>query len=252
MQKHNLMILGLVLITSSFLIGFVVLKQQAQDKFASQKDDATPVQLGQMTEQQKKHSKLYTRPEDDSGRDLLAKGKDIDVIVTAPWVEAYTEGQTKPSQETLIHKLTCDSDVIVQAKVLSKTSQLTEDRRFVFTDYSLELKEIIKSLPTPKLGTDVDIILTTPGGTVKVEGKRINVKVKTAKRLVIGDTYLFFLDFLADSDSFKVINGEGVFGISDNEVNRFSDIDPPYQVVSQSKINFIGSIRTASQMCKEK
>jgi hypothetical protein len=251
MNVYKKLAVGAALAVFSLLIFIVVTKQQAQDKFAIQKDDATQIQLGEMTEQQKKHSKLYTRSEESDGKDLLSFGKDINVILTAPWGEAYSEGEPKPSQNIFIQKLACDSDAIVQARVLSKVSQMTENHRFVFTDYALELTSVNKTLLEPKLEPGTKIILTAPGGAVKVDGKVIDVKVKANKRLVAGDSYLFFLEHLKDSDSFKTINEEGIFAAG-SEMARFNDTNPPYQIVKESKVSFINSIVTATQMCQEK
>ncbi len=251
MNMFKKIAVGTALAFFSLLVFFIATKQEAQDKSAMQKDDATLIKLGEMTEQQKRHSKLYARGEENEGKDLLAFGKDIKLTVTAPWGEAFWEGETKPSQDQFIQKLSCDSDAIVQAKVLSKASQLTENHRFVFTDYVLELSTVNKILFEPKLEIGTKIILTSPGGMVKVEGKTIDVKVKTDKRLTMGDSYVFFLKYLKDSASFRTVSGEGVFLKNGEEVTRYNDTNAPYLNMSQSRASLSSFINTSIQMCRE-
>ncbi|MDQ3798008.1 MAG: hypothetical protein M3384_01025 [Acidobacteriota bacterium] len=123
----------------------------------------------------------------------------------------------------------CRADSIASAKVNDKSSQLTEDLQFVFTDYSLEIKHILKNTSPAQAQPASIITITTPGGAVKINNRIINVAVKSNKRLEIGKEYLLFLDYLPDSDSFKLNRAESVFDISDNRVEKFGIVQSPPQ-----------------------
>ena len=54
-------------------------------------------------------------------------------------------GFTPPTFSERITNLSCDADAIVVGEVTSKSSQLTEDQDFIFTDYELKVEEVIKN-----------------------------------------------------------------------------------------------------------
>lgn len=245
MKNRAQIIIGMILFTVTVLTTLVVFRQQAQDKSKLQDDDATPIQKEVMTEKQKKHSKLYSS--DEPAKNLLTGTKDVLIIVQFPW-EAKKEIS---SQADFLKDLSCRAGAIVTVTVQSKASQLTENSQFVFTDYTLQIKSALKNTSGADLQPSGSITLTTPGGAVKIENRIIKVVVKSNKRLKVGDDYLLFLDYLPDSDSFKISSLEGMFRISDDEIERYNDAKSPYSETYKNTAEFTGFIKETVSKCSQ-
>lgn len=96
-------------------------------------EEATPIQLGVMTEKQKKRSKLFKGSRYERGykvADLVAKKGDVQLWGPISEVPLYN----LPIGESLL-KLGCNTDLVVIGSTKSNASNIIETGTFLFTDY---------------------------------------------------------------------------------------------------------------------
>jgi hypothetical protein len=137
---------------------------------------------------------------------------------------------------------------VVVGSITSKQSQLTENGHFVFTDYSLEVGDVLKQRPEAGLTNGNLLTITDPGGAVRLDGRKIFVKIGREYPLKIGNEFVLFLRSLKDSESFRLIGERGVFLILENHVKptfyKFEEAFTPTDIIEQ--------IRTIAASCSSK
>jgi hypothetical protein len=243
MKSPKVLILVLVLSVGTALAAYLAFQQNAQSQRPYEKDEPTLIKNGEISDKQKKHSKRYNQG--SKARSLIMKvDKDLQIIIGEP----YSSSEADMTQEEYIKKLTCGADTIFSGRVLRKSSQLSEDNKSVFTDYEIEIANTIKN-STP-LALEIGDVATVSrsGGAVKLNGFLVDVLDKSFKRLIVGEQYLLFVNYLSDTESFVSSDREGVFEIS-STVKRFSDTSPKYSARSAETDDFIRQIKTTYLSC---
>src|SRR4030095_5780888 len=127
---------------SIYLISLIAIGVSlSQVSGAKSQEEAPTLQTGVLTEKQKRHSKLYKEYRRDKKIPQEAAEIDFDFGITiGAGLPGGMPGVTPPTFSERITKFTCDSDAIVVGEVTSKSSQLTEDQDFIFTDYELKVE----------------------------------------------------------------------------------------------------------------
>jgi hypothetical protein len=251
MTNQKLTIISVSLISLFLVVIFAALKHQAQDKSQIQNLDNEPTQIeeGQFTDRQRKHSKLYQRPA-EARKIPLGRG-DIKVIVHSGYKEQLIEGEPIPQWESYIQKIACQADAVLVGNVRSRTPQMTEDKKSVFSDYEIEIQDVLKDNPVSSLNSDTTIILTASGGIVRLKGQVIDVIDKSYKRLEMGEKYIFFLKYLDDSNSYQLIDTGSEFKISDEAVTQVNDT-ASFRGKNNNLIDFLTNTRQSTQKCHER
>src|SRR5262249_55182391 len=123
---------------SSFAIGRL---NTASRQIERQKEEpATKVQEGVMTQRQREHSKLFIGSGKNNGKKLTE--------FSEPGEAGFYRAPPMPiSMPNIRHNnslqgITCLSDVILIATVKDKTSQLTEDGDYIFTEYDVSVETV--------------------------------------------------------------------------------------------------------------
>src|ERR1700754_4280508 len=118
--------------------------QDDENQYQIEVVDATPVQLGVLTERQRVHGRLYPYlpTTNKTIADLMAHAGDRIL-----GIEISGQGQelTEPhSPESYFGELLRTSDAVIHGKATQRVSQITEDGAFIFTDYDVVLTEVLK------------------------------------------------------------------------------------------------------------
>lgn len=247
MNKKNLVVITAILGVIGFVSTILITKTNSQTKESSKEELPTFIELNKYTDRQRKHSKLYNRPESKS---LINENKSIGVVIGRQFIK--NESFVIPQQSSFFANLTCKADVVVQGKVKSKSSQLSEDNASVFTDYEVEINSVLQDNLAVVKPNKV-IVVTRSGGKVVLNGNQIEVINKSYKMLKIGDEYVLFLKYLSDSDSFAASSDEGTFEIKDNKFIRYKDNnDIVYQNEDNTLNGLIDLITAINSQCSEK
>lgn len=238
-NKKNLAIILIVIIA---FLGIASFQQLAQQRPPQQDDPPTLIQLGVMSEKQKRHSKIYEEKSLALPPSLIAKGDNtIYVSVPAPLLN----NANSPNKFQVLQRVSCRADAVVLGRINAKYSQLTENQSFVFTDYEIAVGDVIKNNSSLDLSKTGGFTLTAQGGSVRLNNNIFRVVVERSIPLRVGKEYIFFLKYLPDSQSFKLINEQSFFEVFTGKVrsggkglpNSFDDLG-----------NFVGSLRQAASV----
>jgi hypothetical protein len=236
---------GLGLILLAAVSAFVVLttRQGAQNK-PQQKDEPTVVQRGALTEKQLRHSQEF---EDREIPGIRANSSgNIGVYIDIEPGPLPDKSSPRNATEYL-RSLTCSgiTDAVVVGTVSRKASQLTANGHFVFTDYDLELGDVLKSRKGLGLTVGSSITVTDPGGAVNLDGRVIFVKINRENPLKVGHQYILFLRQLKNADSYRLIGERGIFAIAPGKVK------PTYYHFQEglSASNIIEELRSITPTC---
>jgi hypothetical protein len=176
-------------------------------RFQSENNDATPVQLGVLTPTQRIHGKVFSgyghKPLDEVAASARAEGRP-GVAVTVHGDRGYLR---PPTQEEILNNLVQSSDSIICGTGLNKTSQLSEDNKFIYTDYQVLVSDVIKGNGR-ELVKGHTIVVTQPGGKVLLNGIIIIATVNEFLPLSVdGAETLLFLNLVRESGAYKVRSG---------------------------------------------
>lgn len=108
--------------------------------------------------------------------------------------------------------LTHDSAVVITGVVNSETAQMSPAEDFIFTDYQVSVRDVLKGSLQP----GDTITVRTPGGRVQFDGgTAAEVKMPDFwKNPEVGGTYVFFLKKKDESHLGLVGGPQGLFDIS--------------------------------------
>lgn len=195
------LVLLLVIAAIAWLIPSNAAQTQVQTS-SDQKTDATPIQVGVMSEKQRVHSRLIERG------DQYTAGRRLDDFVDGQPSGAYIEPPleiTSPDVPRLsfpdfIKNLMCEADAVVTAVVTDRTSQLTEQKKFVFTDYTMLVTEVYKG--HLDIAPNVGITVTRPGGKVSINGRIVTAVDSSYQLLESGKRYLLFLRYIPETGAY--------------------------------------------------
>jgi hypothetical protein len=176
-----------------------------------QAEDATPVQPGAMTARQRIHSGLYGGRQGlgkslrEQSEELARGGQSGDVTVTSsPGTPVFSPAPARKGAP--LEAAVEGSDAVVVATVTAKQSQLTEDERYVFTDYEVTVKEVLKDNAASHISASDTLTVTRPGGKVLLGGHLITVVDEGVKPLTVGDEYLLFLKFVPETSTYAAVS----------------------------------------------
>jgi hypothetical protein len=208
-------------------------------------DDATPIQVGVMTEKQKQHSKLYNSYKGNGDLQELARNTPGDelTITSLPGLP-----ELSPAGEHLTSALDFivdNADAIVIGVVSDKHSQLNEGRTFIFTDYELTVEDVLKSFSNAPIEPNGLITVTHPGGKILLNGKKVTAVDRTFKPLEKGKRYLLFLMFIPATGAYQVFDNKSSFEI-DDRITILTDAPVPFELQSGKKTrSFLKGVRAS-------
>jgi hypothetical protein len=185
-------------------------------------EDATPIKVGIMSEKQRAHSRLYDNYKTNRKLDALPlpdeNNKDLEQgVYIEPGTPVTSPDAPVLNFEDFLRDAECASDAVVIVDVKDKSSQLTDNREFIFTDYTAVVQEVFKDNSVAPLRKGNTITVTRPGGKVQINGRVINALDSSFKLLKKEKRYLLFLKYIPGADSYQSIR-KGSFRVEDNEL----------------------------------
>jgi hypothetical protein len=122
------------------------------------------------------------------------------------------------------------SDVTVVGHVVQSVCAMTKRGAFLYTDSELVVDEVLLQRPASVLHPQVhegdEITVTEPGGKIRYGNHTIEVNDPNRKRLKKDKSYLLFLKYLPESQSYKTIGLDG-YDVSDQIVLSLSPPTEP-------------------------
>jgi hypothetical protein len=204
-----------------------------EQAFRKELGDATPILHDVLTEKQRVHSRLYpdyhlTLAGQGTIDDLIAKNPDKRVLgefVCPGLGPALLEPETP---ESYFGNLANSADAIILGTVKRKTSLVTEDRAFVFTDYDVSVTRVFKNNPSAPIGIGAGITVTRPGGKVLLRGVVISVYDSNVEPLSVNTRVVLFLTFIPETGAYQAAKADGGFELDGSSVRPLTaDRFPP-------------------------
>lgn len=230
------------------LLGFGVGYLRGNDSVSSSgQESTTNVQDDVMNSRQKEHSKLYKEYNSDRKiRDLARKEKgDIEVYRLSPLGADLWAGPV-PTTSEILKRATCNAAAVVLGVVKSKSSQLTEDESFVFTDYEIMVAQVLKDNEAASIMPNKGIVITRPGGTIFLNGKKVRAIDESFRPLKVGQQYVLFLQFLPGTKTYKSIQSSESFEVQGNKVKSLKKESLDRVAVDHDATSLINEVRLAA------
>lgn len=219
--------------------------QRERRLFAKEVVDATPAQLGVLTDRQQSHSRLYGRYKERNKQkisEFLAhpQGK---VLAIDFGIGLGPRLREPESPEEYFGKLANASDAIIRGRVVHKVSQITEDDTFVFTDYDVEVVEVFKDNAASSLATGRNISVTRPGGKIVVDGIIMRVTDHHFLPLPVNDKeVVLFLKYIPETGDYQATRDNGSFQLDGEVLSPLTEAPFPPGVLGDSN-SFLHTVR---------
>lgn len=177
----------------------------------------TEVQIENITDRDRSHSQLFHGPDHSKPLDELDGEKPEIVIVQGRGTPVVSPQPI--SKMAALHKISCKADVIVAGIPRVRRSNITSDRRWVFSEFSVDVTEVLlakdQTIPIPKV-----ISLLRSGGLITLKGRVIDARSADG-HLRLDQTYIFFLNRISKSNAFKTVASDtSVLSIEEGKVFR--------------------------------
>jgi hypothetical protein len=220
--------------------------QRELDLYQKEVVDATPTQLGVLTERQRNHSKLYSFYSGRSRKkisELIAhpEGRVLGIDFGIGLGPKLAQSETP---EEYFGKLANVSNAIIRGRVIQKASQITEDDTFIFTDYDVEVIEILKDNAASPLAVGGNITFTHPGGKIVVNGIVVQVKDDHFLPLPIDNKdVVLFLKYVPETGAYQPTRDNGSFQLDGENLRPLTKAQFPPGVLRKSNL-FLQTVRT--------
>jgi hypothetical protein len=244
-------VIALALFTIAGATSMAMFQGQRQSGESKIKEPATIVQDGEMTERQKQHAKLFKH----SGpklRDIAARQTgDIEVEEGEGLMMVLPQ---PGSQRPLFQSAVCNADAVVIGTIGDKSSQLTADETFVFTDYRITVEEVIKNNAAAPIQVAGPLTATRDGGVIELNNRVFRARREDFDPPLVGQRYLLFLRFIPATGAYLTY-GNGTFQL---EAQRVGALGPAARTeITKSGFSspptFLSQIRTfATSDCRTK
>lgn len=151
------------------------------------------------------------------------------------------------SYETLVKRLVCDADAVIVATANSKSSQLTLDGTFVFTDYEMTVEDVPKNNLAAGIQKANKVTVTRPGGTILLNGRRIQVTDSSFEPFKVNGHYVLFLKYIPITGGYMALNSKAAFQVQDNRIIKLTKepLIPELEGVTEAG-SFIAEARAAN------
>jgi hypothetical protein len=230
-------------------------KDPDQAKYQEELADATAVQPGVLTDQQRTHSNLYVEYRQRmAGRrisDLVAQasGKGLrDKILGIELLVGSRPASTRAiTPEKYLAELAQTSDAVIRGRATKRVSQITEDDTFIFTDYEVTITEVLKNNASTLLDPNGIITVTRPGGKVVVDGVIVKVRDYCFEPLPINShEIVLFLQSIPESGTYRTDSrGTGAFDLGGSSVRPLTKEEIPTGMLGDAR-SFLEAARAPS------
>lgn len=257
MYKRQLMVIGIVLLSAIVFLTFKFSSQEAQSNNPQQ--EATVVHKGQVTGKERAYSREFKRLYAHGKRDKINANTKKDNVVEeiVSFVGEY-EGFYLPNARIVtstefLGNVSCQSDAVVIGLVKSKSSHLSEDETFIFTQYEISVQDVLKNNIDSPIEVNNTIEIVRPGGLIELDKQRFRMEDLSYLPLQKNKKYLLFLKFNSSANGYTSFTPKGDFLLENSSFKSLSKLELPKELSigghSQTLLNDVRN--TASTICKQ-
>ena len=132
----------------------------------------------------------------------------------------------------------CSSDAVVLATAQTSISHLTADQKFVYTDWTFTIEQVLKDNAKSHVPGGMTILVTRPGGTVEINNRKIYATDHNFKDFKASSRYLLFLEFIPETGAYKA-DGEESFLLDGKQVVFLLPNNPHPEIKGKDTDTFI-------------
>jgi hypothetical protein len=217
------------------------LRQQQKEQARA---DATLIEDGVKDPRQKEHAKRYKGYKSGKKlRDLTAATGDV-MLRRGVGTQGGDPGEAPFDFQKFLQEMAGEADAVVIGTVRDKSSQLTEDEDYVFTDYDMTVAEVLKDNAAAPIQPNKGIVVTRPGGTILLDGRIVEALDESFQPLRKKNQYLLFLRFIPSTGAYEALNSKAGFRIGDDKISKLTK--EPLAFDDANVASFINEVRAAS------
>jgi hypothetical protein len=217
------------------------LRQQQREQARA---DATVIEDGVKDPRQKEHAKRYKGYKSGKKlRDLTAATGDV-MLRREVGTQGGDPSETPFDFQKFLREMAGEADAVVIGTVKNKSSQLTEDEDYVFTDYDMTVVEVLKDNAAAPVQTNKEIVVTRPGGTILLNGRIVEALDESFQPLRKKNQYLLFLRFIPSTGSYEALNSKAGFRIGADKISKLTK--EPLAFDEAGVASFINEVRAAA------
>ncbi len=165
---------------------------------------------------------------------MLLVGTPLDMVAPVTTADRFS----------YLANLRSQSDLAVRAVPTSKTSRLTSDEFFLYTDYDLRVLEVFSTTSADPVATGMSI--TWPGGRGTLDGTPVLAVSSQYLPPAVGSEYVFFLSYRSDSETYVPVGPGAAFHVTSSSISPLTKSSvPPVVVADVTK--FLADLRSQSQ-----
>lgn len=232
-------------------LGGLSYNRRPQETVMTDKGEATLIQEGVLTGRQRKHSKLFkgygiaTGSKKITG--LMGERGDVEVEKARP-----TMSIPRPLDiPKYLRYMTCQADLIAVGTVKSKNSQLIEEGTFVFTDYDVDVEEVLKNNTSAPVQPGSSTSVTWPGGAIKQNNGRVARALDRSSGLLkTGGRFLLYLKFDPVTGDYYFLNApliDSAYELKGGKITQVSEQPLPFGRLGVGDVEvFMSEARTAT------
>jgi hypothetical protein len=232
------LILGFLVLVCLIVFGIFFLAPTSQgQKEQNANEQPTVVKRGEVTRDEREYSKEYAmiysfrhgRKFSDliEENERLGKGNEpIRGFLGERETFFLPDTPVITSAEFLNH-LSCNSDAIIIGFVKGKTSHMTEDETFIYTEYELSIDTVLKDNATSPIKSNTNIRTSRPGGSVMLDNRTITIEDRSFEPLQTGKTYMLFLRYVPSVEGYMSAGLDGDFVLEDTVYRNISKRPSP-------------------------
>ncbi len=143
--------------------------------------------------------------------------------------------------------LVCDDDIIFVAQLRSGASNPTELGNFLFTDYDVQVTDVLKKPDELKVQPGSTMVVTRPGGELTVEGHPLKLWRPALPRLDPG-RYVFFGVLVPETKAMAIDSPLAVLVVNGTTVRRLRSPDDPYPIDPKDSVMLSKLLSTIREM----
>jgi hypothetical protein len=116
-----------------------------------------------------------------------------------------------------LSNLSCENDLVVLGEVGNGTSHATLSQSYIYTDWELTIKEVLRNDARSPAQVGQTIVVTRQGGTLTIRGRHVYTHDDDFKQFQSGAEVLLYLHYLPGTGTYSLRQPNG-FAFSGSEI----------------------------------
>jgi hypothetical protein len=240
------LLIGVMALTLLVTFAIAQKKSSPEGTLASLQRNEEASQEVVKTLKQVEHSKLYKEFKKKKNLHELTSSGDVRLLQTPPL------GGEDPLAPPFVladylRKQACDSDAVIVGRINERTSFLTDDETFIFSDHTVVVEEVLKGNSSARFQLGDILTVTRPGGKIKLNnGRMAEIAFSSFEPFRTGERYLLFIRYIPSTKAYQVKEGEQAFLLRDNKVFKRTGKYLGSEISSMDEVSFLNQVRGAA------